>query len=104
MKASVDVKNAQATEKTRGSDMVAEGMMEVHTAYTIYTYCILNNITFYILHCQATATATATVTSEGFGLLFPFRFFHRRSKFSVRAGVCSGMRGVDIWFMYVVEI
>ena len=27
----VDVKNSQATEKTRGSDMVAEGMMEVHT-------------------------------------------------------------------------
>jgi hypothetical protein len=27
MKVIVDVKNAQATEKTRGSDMVAEGMM-----------------------------------------------------------------------------
>ena len=26
MKLTVDVKNAQATEKTRGSDMVAEGM------------------------------------------------------------------------------
>jgi hypothetical protein len=29
MKVIVDVKNAQATEKTRGSDMVAEGMMEI---------------------------------------------------------------------------
>ena len=28
MKVTVDVKNAQATEKTRGSDMVAEGMMD----------------------------------------------------------------------------
>ena len=28
MKVTVDVKNAQATEETRGSDMVAEGMME----------------------------------------------------------------------------
>ena len=33
----VDVKNAQATEKTRGSDMVAEGMMEVHTAHATST-------------------------------------------------------------------
>jgi hypothetical protein len=32
MKVTVDVKNAQATEETRGSDMVAEGTMEVHTA------------------------------------------------------------------------
>jgi len=31
MKVTVDVKNAQATEETRRSDMVAEGMMEVHT-------------------------------------------------------------------------
>ena len=30
MKVTVDVKNAQATEETRGSDMVAEGMMDVH--------------------------------------------------------------------------
>jgi hypothetical protein len=29
MKVTADVKNAQATEKTRGSDVVAEGMMEV---------------------------------------------------------------------------
>jgi len=29
MKVAVGVKNAQATEKTCGSDMVAEGMMEV---------------------------------------------------------------------------
>ena len=28
----VDVKEAEATEETRGSDMVAEGMMEIHTA------------------------------------------------------------------------
>jgi hypothetical protein len=33
MKVTVDVKNAQATEKTRRSDMVAEGMMDVHTAH-----------------------------------------------------------------------
>jgi len=33
----VDVKNAQATEKTRGSDMVAEGMLEVHTAHATST-------------------------------------------------------------------
>ena len=33
MKVTADVKNAQATEETRGSDMVAEGMMEVHTAH-----------------------------------------------------------------------
>jgi len=32
MEVTVDVKNAQATEKTRGSDMVAEAMMKVHTA------------------------------------------------------------------------
>ena len=32
-----DVKNAQATEETRGSDMVAEGMMEVHTAHATST-------------------------------------------------------------------
>jgi len=32
MKVTADVKNAQTTEGTRGSDMVAEGMMEVHTA------------------------------------------------------------------------
>ena len=36
MKVTVDVKNAHATEETRGSDMVAEGMMEVHTAHTCY--------------------------------------------------------------------
>jgi len=34
MKVTADVKNAQATEETRRSDMVAEGMMEVHTAHT----------------------------------------------------------------------
>ena len=33
MKVTVDVKNAQAKEETRGSDMVAEGVMEVHTAH-----------------------------------------------------------------------
>jgi hypothetical protein len=33
MKVTVDVKNAQATEKTRGSDMVAEGMMDVRTEH-----------------------------------------------------------------------
>jgi hypothetical protein len=33
----VDVKNAQATEETRGSDMVAEGMLEVHTAHATST-------------------------------------------------------------------
>ena len=37
MKVTVDVKNAQAKEKTRGSDMVAEGMMEVHTAHATST-------------------------------------------------------------------
>jgi len=37
MKVTVDVKNAQATEKTRGSDMVAEGMMEVQTEYATST-------------------------------------------------------------------
>jgi len=37
MKATADVKNAQATEETRGSDMVAEGMMEVHTAHATST-------------------------------------------------------------------
>jgi hypothetical protein len=37
MKAAVDVKNSQATEKTRGSDMVAESMMEVHTAHATRT-------------------------------------------------------------------
>jgi len=36
MEVTADVKNSQATEKTRGSDMVAEGMMEVHTAHTCY--------------------------------------------------------------------
>jgi hypothetical protein len=36
MKVTVDVKNAQATKETRGSDMVAEGMMEVHTAHTAH--------------------------------------------------------------------
>jgi len=35
MKVTGDVKNAQATEETRGSDMVAEGMMEVHGKMTI---------------------------------------------------------------------
>ena len=33
----VDVKNAQATEKTRGSDMVAEGMIEVHMTANLLT-------------------------------------------------------------------
>ena len=33
MKVTVDVKNAQATEETRRGDMVAKGMMEVHTAH-----------------------------------------------------------------------
>jgi hypothetical protein len=37
MKVTADIKNAQATEKTRGSDMVAEGMMEVHTAHATST-------------------------------------------------------------------
>jgi hypothetical protein len=37
MKVTVDVKNAQATEKTRRSDMVAEGMMEVRTAHATST-------------------------------------------------------------------
>ena len=33
MKVTDEAKNAQATEKICGSDMVAEGMMEVHTAH-----------------------------------------------------------------------
>jgi len=33
VKAAVDVKEAQATKKTRGSGMVAEGMMSIHTAH-----------------------------------------------------------------------
>jgi hypothetical protein len=33
MKVTVDVKNAQATEETRRGDMVAKGIMEVHTAH-----------------------------------------------------------------------
>jgi hypothetical protein len=37
MKVTVDVKNAQATEGTCGSDMVAEGMNEVHTAHATST-------------------------------------------------------------------
>jgi len=37
MKVIVDVKNAQATEETRGSGMVAEVMMEVHTAHATST-------------------------------------------------------------------
>jgi len=37
MKVTVDVKNAQATEETRRSDTVAEGMMEVHTAHATST-------------------------------------------------------------------
>ena len=41
MEVTVDVKNAQATEKTRGSDMVAEGMMEVHTAHATSTPVIV---------------------------------------------------------------
>jgi hypothetical protein len=32
-KVTVDIMNAQTTEETRGSDMMAEGMMEVHTAH-----------------------------------------------------------------------
>ena len=38
MKVTVDVKNAQATEETRGSDLVAEGMIEVHTAHATTTH------------------------------------------------------------------
>ena len=37
MKVTVDVKNVQATEETRRRDMVAEGMMEVHTAHATST-------------------------------------------------------------------
>ena len=37
MKVTADSKNAQATEETRGSDMVAEGMMEVYTAHATST-------------------------------------------------------------------
>ena len=37
MKVTTDVKNAQATLETRGSDIVAEGMMEVHTAHAMGT-------------------------------------------------------------------
>jgi hypothetical protein len=37
MKVNADVKNAQATEGTRGSDVVAEGMMEVHTTHATST-------------------------------------------------------------------
>jgi hypothetical protein len=37
MKVTVGVKNAEATEMTRGSDMVAEVMMEVHTAHATST-------------------------------------------------------------------
>ena len=37
MKVTDDVKNAQATEGTRGSDMVAEDMIEVHTAHATST-------------------------------------------------------------------
>ena len=38
MKVTADVRSAQATEKTRRSDMVAEGMMEeVHTAHATST-------------------------------------------------------------------
>jgi len=37
MKVTVDVKTAQATEETRRSDMVAVGMMEVHTAHATST-------------------------------------------------------------------
>ena len=37
MKATVDVKNVQAAEETRRSDMVAEGMMEVRTAHATST-------------------------------------------------------------------
>ena len=37
MKVTVDVKNAQATDETRGSDMVAEGITEAHTAYATST-------------------------------------------------------------------
>ena len=33
----VDVKNAQTTEETRGSDMVAEGMTKVYTAHATST-------------------------------------------------------------------
>jgi hypothetical protein len=37
MKVTGNVKNAQATEETRGSDMVAKGIMEVHTAHAMRT-------------------------------------------------------------------
>jgi hypothetical protein len=43
MKVTVDVKNAQATEKTRGSDMVAEDTMEVHTAHVTSTPVMENS-------------------------------------------------------------
>ena len=43
MKVTVDVKNAQATEETRGSDMVTECMMEVHTAHATSTPVMENS-------------------------------------------------------------
>ena len=33
----LDVKNAQTTEETRGSDMVAEGVTDFHTAHATST-------------------------------------------------------------------
>jgi len=38
MKVTVDVMNAQATDGTRGSNIVAEGMKEVHTAHGTSTF------------------------------------------------------------------
>jgi len=37
MKVTVDVRNTQTKEETRGSDMVAEVMMEVHKAHVTST-------------------------------------------------------------------
>jgi len=37
VKVAADVKEAQATEKTTGSDMVAEGMMQIHAAHAAST-------------------------------------------------------------------
>jgi hypothetical protein len=37
MKVTADVKNAQVTEETRGSDMVAKDMVEAHTAHATST-------------------------------------------------------------------
>jgi len=37
MKVTADVRNAQATEETCGSDMAAEGVTEVYTAHATST-------------------------------------------------------------------